>query len=557
MNRPLSRPAAVALLVIALALAAVGPLVQRAGAAPEQRPHSVASERIGRTTPLPKVPLQRHRGLLTAPASAAAGARIHVRATFRPVRPGRPVALMVKTAAGWRTIKRSVMSARGVASFRHAPAATTTYRAVAIRWRGAKAIRTAPRTVVVAGPAPGARPWVTGYYAGWFWDQMYRPERVDMTAMTHFVFGRSAPGGGSLGGRPGEVVDGAGTAQEQGTAPDDSGRSVEDYLVRRAHAAGTKALLMLGGDGYDGRGFVLSSADAVRPMFVENVVDHLVAHDYDGVDLDWENCLMDEADCGEADGADPIPGAEKQRRLMALIDDLRAEMATRERYAATPGLITFPGYPLKINENGGRPAPWQVDVAQRVDQYNLMSYGVGTTWNGGGWDSWFSGALHGAGGSHPVDIASSIRAYAAAGVARGRLGIGIGFYGIYYGPDIDRPRQSTDGNEIYEVQDVALSYASLDELGYLDHGTRRWDRRAKSTYRVYGGAGFVPAGDPGRTPAGLLSYEDPRSIAAKGDWVRRTGVGGTILWTINYGWVPASESNPLLAAVKRSFLRQR
>ena len=319
---------------------------------------------------------------------------------------------------------------------------------------------------------------------------------------------------------------------------------------------------MLGGDGNDGAGFMRSSTDAMRPQFVETIVDYLVEHDYDGVDLDWENCLDGHADCGEAEGEEPEPAAEAQRRLLALIGDLRAEMATRERYAQTPGLITFPGYTIKINENDGEPEDWQTEIALRVDQYNLMSYGIGTTYSGGGWLSWFSGALFGAGGLNPVDISSSVDAYADSGVPRDRIGIGIGFYGIYFGPGITGPRQPTDDNEIYEIYDPALAYAELDRLGYLDHGRREWDVEAQSTYRVYGDGGYVPPREhdgegnplPLRNAAGFLSYEDEQSIAAKGRWVRETGVGGTILWTINYGWLPRTGTNPLMDAVKESFL---
>jgi GH18 family chitinase len=553
----------------------------------------VGRERLPAWTSSPRrVRVEEQRGTLTAPATVPAGTLARLTATFTPARPGRPVALEVQGPGGWTQVARGSVDARGTATLTHAPAATTTYRAVAAPWRGAAAAPTASTTVVVPLPGPGPHPgpgpepepeldpadWVTGYYAGYFWDWMYQPQQVDMTAMTHFVFGRVAPGGGSLSSRPspevpfadvGEVVEGAGTAHEPGLAPDGSGRSVERYLVDEAHAAGTKALLMLGGDGADGRGFMLSTADdETRARFVENVVDYLVQHDYDGVDLDWENCLGDgDRNCGEyynppdapeaPDPSDPpIPATEKRARLLALIDDLRAEMATRERYAETPGLITFPGYPLKINDNEGRPEAYQVDVALKVDQYNLMSYGVGTTWNGGGWDSWFSGALHGAEGNHPVDISSSIAAYEAAGVPRKRLGIGIGFYGIYYGPTIDVPRQPTRGNDIYEVQDAALYYGLLDKFGYLDHGKLHWDEVAKSTYRVYGERdddGFVPTQED-RNPAGFLSYEDERSIAAKGRWVRETGVGGTIIWMVNYGWVERLQQNPLLDAVKKSFL---
>jgi GH18 family chitinase len=393
---------------------------------------------------------------------------------------------------------------------------------------------------------------VTGYYAGWYWDQGYEPDEVDMTAMTHFVFGRVAPGGGSLGGEPGDIVLGAGTAHELDASPY-PGMTVEDAAISFAHAAGTKALLMLGGDGFDGRGFIASADDAVRATFVENLVDYLVAHDYDGVDVDWENCIGGEAwECGI-----DITTEESVRRLTALLADIRAEMATRARYAAEPGLITFPGYIVKTNEldEDGHVEQWRVDIAMLVDQYNLMSYGIGTTWNGAGWQSWFSGALDGEGDGRPASIDSSIDAYVASGVPRDRIGMGIGFYGIYYGPTITGPRQDTEEaeNDIYEVDDNALGYANLLAMGYLDHGTRHFDTEASSTYRVYGDGGYVPASDPARFPAGMLSYEDEESIAAKGAYARAGGAAGTIIWTLNYGALPDG-SNPLLAAVGEAFL---
>jgi hypothetical protein len=229
-------------------------------------------------------------------------------------------------------------------------------------------------------------------------------------------------------------------------------------------------------------------------------------------------------------------------------------MATRPRYATTPGIVTYPGYAVSINDldEEGHVDPWRVDVANLVDQYNLMSYGIGTTWNGADWDSWFSGALDGETGTHPISIDSSIDAYVASGVPRDRIGMGIGFYGIYYGPDITGPRQNTNENDIYEVDDNALGYANLAAMGYLDHGERHFDEEASSTYRLYPG-GYIPASDPARNPAGMLSYEDEQSIAAKGAYTRAGNAGGTIVWTLNYGAMPDG-SNPLLDAVAASFL---
>ncbi|MFI5427905.1 glycoside hydrolase family 18 protein [Aeromicrobium sp. UC242_57] len=519
--------------------------------APRTRVHGkVLAARVSTTRRYAVAP---QRATLTLPSAVVEGRRVGAQATFSPARPGRPVALHQLVDGAWTTIATSVQDAHGRASFKIAQQSTSTYRAVTPAWRGAAARGTASRTTSVTSPADD--PWVTGYYAGWFWDQMYPPEHVDMSAMTHFVFGRVAPGAGSIGGRAGTVVEAAGTAHDPHLSPDGT-RSVEDYLVKKAHDAGAKALLMLGGDGNDGAGFVLSSDDAVRAQFVDRVVDYLVEHDYDGVDVDWENCLDGARGCGEATNAAPVTAHEAQRRLLALLVDIRAEAATRERYRSTPVLVTFPGYPVNTNFlTDGKVEPWQAEVANLVDQYNLMSYGIGTTWSGAGWLSWFSGALTGAGPRTPVDIESSIAAYVRSGVPRSRLGIGIGFYGIYFGPRVTGPRQETDRERIYEVNDVALAYSELVRKGYLRHGAPKWDEPAQSTYRTYGSKGYVPANDRRANPAGFLSYEDARSIAAKGQWVKDSGVGGTIIWTLNYGWLPSSRSNPLLEAVKKAFIK--
>ncbi|TGX46422.1 glycoside hydrolase family 18 protein [Sphingomonas naasensis] len=398
---------------------------------------------------------------------------------------------------------------------------------------------------------------MTGYYVGYFWPD-YPPEQVDMRAMTHFVFGRVAPGGGSLpGGVPGELVPGGGSSQDpHDPERPDPNKTVEDYLIGRAHTAGTKALLMLGGDGADGIGFYKSTADNIRPTFVKNIVDYLVAHDYDGVDVDWENYLADTQETRDAK-IDPI---EARRRLKQLIIDVRAAANARPRYQApnTGVLITYPHYTVSINdlEPGGKVQQWQADIANLVDQFNLMSYGIGTAWNQAGWSSWFSSPIFGATGTTPRDLDSSITAYVKTGVPRERIGIGIGFYGIFYGPTITGPRQDTEHNNIFETNDVALRYSELVRLGYLSHGTYYWDEISQVGYRSYPGGGYVPALEPSLSRAGFLSYEDEASIAAKGKWVRETKLGGAIIWTVNYGYLPGSKTNPLLTAAKTSFLQR-
>ncbi|WP_226372768.1 glycosyl hydrolase family 18 protein [Allosphingosinicella flava] len=435
---------------------------------------------------------------------------------------------------------------------------------------------------VIVDPAAPRQPWVNGYYAGYFWDQMYQPQEVDMTAMTHIVLARVAPGGGSIpepGKGPGDIVLAGGTFHDS-TNPGSpqAGVSVEDWLIARAHAAGTKAILMFGGDGLDGIGFNLSSADNLRPRFVKNIVDYLVLHRYDGIDVDWENRLAD--GCSAQDCGTAIPGTESVRRLKALIHEIRAEANARPFYQGTPILITFSAYTVK---KGQQPDQYQVDVANMVDQYNMMSYGVGSTWVGGGWGSWLNSPIFGAywrtdpgntpkTNDAPVDLNSSIVAYELAGVvnARQKIGIGMGFYGTAYGLGLvdgngnpgRTPRLNTENVQYYNPPEQGFEYNMMKELGYIDNGQMVFDEEAQAIYRTYPAAefpqGYIPPPSTGihhnRRGIAYVTYENGRSIQAKGNWVRGGGAGGVIIWMINYG--DTGNSNTLMADVKCSFLQR-
>jgi GH18 family chitinase len=389
------------------------------------------------------------------------------------------------------------------------------------------------------GTAPASK-WVTGYYGGYFWDNgdYQAPEHVDMTAMTHFVFARIGPGGGKTG-KPGEIVLGAGTAHDRrdlgpGAAWD---KTVEEYMIMRAHQVGTKALIMLGGEG-DNAGFIASSQPGVRATFVKNLVDYMVAKDYDGVDVDWEGI--------------PDKAVEEQALLEALIADIRKEANARPRYQDKPVIITFPAGML--NTNIDKVSDHAKRVAALVDQYNFMSYGMG--WFGQGWASTTFAPLVGHTGERPMSIASTIQMYEDAGVPRSKLGMGLGFYGMNYAPGYTGPNQKTDGDlSQWSVFDVRWNYAQLHKHGYLDKGIHAWDAATKTTYRVYPG-GYTPPSRP-EWATGYLSYEEPATILEKGAWAQSTrageGAAGTIIWLVNYGTTDGI-NNPLLTATKKAFL---
>jgi len=427
------------------------------------------------------------------------------------------------------------------------PAATTAYTLTCSNAAGQTASATAQVAVDAVNPLPpvggvngtatpqGVRlgwdavtqsgKWVYGYYAGWFW-QTYPPEAVDMSAMTHFVFGRYAPGTGPLGGRAGDLVEGAGNAHHE----------VEDTLLAQARAAGVRTVMMVGGDG-DGPGFIAATANPqVRARFIGQILDKAEQKNYDGVDIDWEENLDTPAGRAQA---------------LALLRELRAASQQRPRYqGATPLQISWPAFWVNANWPEDATA-WHVEVAAAVDRFNLMSYGMAADWPG--WQSWHHSPLFGEGPEHPTSIASTVQAYLNAGVPRAKLGIGIGLYGVFFNQPVTGPRQSTQGMTGWANNgDDVNNYQRLFEDNAFGQpgASYHWDDAAKQSYISYS----QPWWRASDAPVTFLSYEDERSITEKGNWVRAQGLGGTLVWAVNYGYRPELNANPPMQAVKQSFL---
>jgi chitinase len=194
-----------------------------------------------------------------------------------------------------------------------------------------------------------------------------------------------------------------------------------------------------------------------------------------------------------------------------------------------------------------------------VDQLNVMTYtGSG---NYPGWVVWFMDPLAGAAGDHPFDVTSSLAAWAALGIPKSKLGVGIGFYGRAVSAPVTAPLQAYGSATVYE-NDTVLSYGNIKRYfegkgGAVSH----WDATAMTTWLSWPSE-FHPAwtdqfaGDQGPATQ-FLTYEDPATVAAKGQWLKQNGYGGVIIWTINegtqYPYGGDGYANPLLDATAAAF----
>jgi chitinase len=354
----------------------------------------------------------------------------------------------------------------------------------------------APPPAPAPGPSTGR--WVSGYYAG-YQRSLYPETSVDFSLMTHIIVAAVEPTG----------TGGVDTTFYVGTT---SGPAMARTLASRAHQAGRKAILMLGGDGYLSS-LKSATSNTNRAAFVANLLTTLDRLGYDGIDVDWE----------------PLYDSDKPQ-LLQFLKDLRA---------ARPGLVlTFPiGW---VSANGGADA-WYAQVAPLVDQMNVMSYGMADNW--GGWVSWHSAALYGEAGNHPSSVANTARAYVAAGLPAAKLGIGIGAFGsCWQGVNAMLvPLDNTSAR--VTASDNTMSYATIMSQ-YYNASAYKWDATAQMGYLSFS----APTGPAQCT---MVSYEDAQSVAAKGRYVKSAGLGGAMVWTINQGHIPnaaAGQQDPLLSA---------
>lgn len=380
-----------------------------------------------------------------------------------------------------------------------------------------------------SGGAGGAQAgaWVYGYWAVWQAKQ-YPFDAIAWKDLTHvalsFVEPR-APAATSAR-TPYATLDSS-------NAIDDLGMSGIADFARAARLGGTHPLISLGGAGA-GAGFAAAATAANREAFVADIVAACSGWGYEGVDLDWEDSI-DYDDFG------------------SLVHELR-------NAAPRDFIITVPVGAVNVNLglDAGASALWSQSFDE-VDQLNVMTY----TGSGAypGWAVWYLDPLLGEGSDHPFDVASSLAAWAALGIPKSKLGVGIGFYGRAVSAPVTAALQDYGDATTFE-DDTELSYGNI--VRYFENqggAVATWDDTAKTTALSWP-AEFHPAwtdqfpGDAGPATQ-FLTYEDVRTVQAKGQWVKENGYGGTIIWTINEGvafpYGDDGYANPLLDATSAAF----
>ncbi|VFS83388.1 Chitinase A1 precursor [Raoultella planticola] len=290
-----------------------------------------------------------------------------------------------------------------------------------------------------------------------------------------------------------------------------------------------KVLLSVGGWG--ARGFSGAAATKEsRAVFIQSAQEIVEKYGLDGIDLDWEYPV---------NGAWGLVASQPADRdnFTALLKELRAAFGTKK-------LVT-----IAVGANAESPKSW-VDIkaiAPSLDYINLMTYDMayGTQYfNANLYDStrWPTVA---AADKYSADFV--VNNYLAAGLKPSQMNLGIGFYGRVpkraLEPGIDWTKPDAQKNPVtqpwFGPQQIALFLSlgfDLTKDTYVKYNdivekmlndpqkrfTEHWDDEAKvpwlSVQSADGKALFA------------LSYENPRSVAIKADYIKQKGLAGAMFW---------------------------
>lgn len=301
----------------------------------------------------------------------------------------------------------------------------------------------------------------------------------------------------------------------------DAASRLQKLIALKATHPGLKVMISVGGWGAGGFSEAASTA-AGRQKFADSAARLVARQHADGLDVDWEYPGSDLADIA----ASP----HDREHFTALIKTLRA---TLDKVGADNGHVGANHYLLSIASADSRYVQG-IDlaaVAPYLDWFNLMTYDFNNSLTS------LTGhhtGLHAA-ASAPATARTTqraVREYLAAGVPAHKIVIGVAFYGLRFNgvhpARHGRYQSYVEFGGAYPWPQLKREFINHD--GYV----RYWDERADAPYLW------------NASTHSFITYDGPRSIAAKAAYVTSHHLGGIMFWEATQ-----DDHNQLLDAIWR------
>lgn len=284
----------------------------------------------------------------------------------------------------------------------------------------------------------------------------------------------------------------------------------QDYIKANPHI-----LPVLSVGGWEADGFSqAASTEQGRKEFVDSALSLMEQYGFLGIDIDWEY------PGSSAAGIESSP--EDLGNFTLLLEELRSGL---DKLTQADGkvrkLCIAVGGDLSLVDNIENEK-----VGKIVDQVNLMTYDLQSANT-----VTHHTALYPSNPDYPNSVDTVVQAYAKAGIPLSKMMVGCAQYGRFFSPSSpeDQGLYQPASSPAYKTKVYDKLQAALADGTY----TRHYDDVAQAPY-LYDGTSFV-------------SYDDPVSISAKGQYVQDTGLMGLMCW--EYSGDPSGE---LLQAMKQS-----
>ncbi|MFT7620877.1 MAG: GH18 family chitinase [Myxococcota bacterium] len=357
----------------------------------------------------------------------------------------------------------------------------------------------------------------------------------------------------------------------------------EDLKALKAANPKLKVLMSVGGWTFSQNFSDVARDEAARDQFASSCVAFMTEHGFDGIDIDWEyptETGKDGSLC--AVGKDPCSMSDKQAATNMAGDgttyyDLDATACVTCRPEDTANYVHLlqalrdeldaqhpaDHKPLTVAVGGAPKHVAQLDVpgmAGVLDWIMVMSYDFHGSWDA---QTGFNAALASDDGTG-WDVTSSIDSYIAAGAPANQLVMGLPFYGRGWSgvasPTPGAPGSAPAGS-LNSISGDVLSGGTI--MGSWEAGIWNWRLVAEKYLdgtletgingytRYWDAVGQVPYLFS-ETEGVWVSYDDPKSLAAKAAFAVEKGLRGAMVWDVT-----ADDCNDTLAvAVNAALGRQ-
>jgi len=304
-------------------------------------------------------------------------------------------------------------------------------------------------------------------------------------------------------------------------------------LVSRAHAAGAKALICVGGAASE-TGFQGATGTENISRFITNLVSFMSTNGYDGVDVDWE----------------PLPVSDAAQ-YTNLINGLRSSLNNFSQHKLLTAAVA--AYPVYGDPPEGE-AVMYASLQTQFDQINIMTYDLSGPYEG--WITWFNSPIYDGGTRFPStgglvpSVDGALNTFLTNGVAPSKIAIAVAFYGYVWSGGsggtvpsggVTQPRQS------WTVAPTVSSVAySTIFSTYYQSNLYYWDTNAQAAYLSVSNGNNQ-----------FISYDDQHSCQAKVSYARNRGLGGLMIWELSQDYFstqPAGQRTPLIGTLKQALL---